>query len=69
MQKIYFNAGRLETPTVESIVKMKDILINDGMPEQNIKLDIEKGKGHEHMTWRKGFKKAYPWTVEPFFNN
>ena len=62
-QKIYFNAGALETPTVESIQKMKDILINYGMPEENIKLDVEEGLGHWHQTWDQGFKKAFPWIV------
>lgn len=63
-QKIYFNAGELEKPTVESINKMHDILIKFGVPKENIKLDVEKDEGHGHMTWRKGFKKAYPWIVQ-----
>ncbi len=63
-QKIYFDAGKLETPTVNSILKMKEILINYGMPKENIKLDIEEGEGHWHMTWRKGFKKVYPWIIK-----
>jgi predicted alpha/beta superfamily hydrolase len=63
-QKIYFDAGQLETPTVKSIEKMKEILVNYGVPEGNIKLDIEEGEGHWHMTWKKGFKKAYPWIIE-----
>jgi predicted alpha/beta superfamily hydrolase len=62
-QKIYFNAGELETPTVYSIQKMREILINYGMPEDKIRLDVEQGEGHWHMSWRKGFKKAYPWIV------
>ncbi len=63
-QKIYFNAGQLETPTVESVEKMRDILLSYGMPKENIKLDIEEGEGHWHMTWRKGFKKVYPWIID-----
>lgn len=63
-QKIYFDAGQLETPTVESIEKMQGILVEHGMPPENIKLDIEEGEGHWHMTWRKGFKKVYPWIVQ-----
>lgn len=62
-QKIYFDAGELETPTVESVQKIQDILVEYGMPKAQIKLDIEEGEGHWHMTWRKGFKKAYPWIV------
>lgn len=62
-QRIYFDAGELETPTVDGIEKMRDILIRDGMPEENMKLDIESDEGHWHMTWRKGFKKAYPWIL------
>lgn len=63
-QKIYFNAGQLETPTVESIEKMQDILLKDGMPAENIKLDVEAELGHWHMTWQKGFPKAYPWVMQ-----
>lgn len=62
-QKIYFNAGQLETPTVDGIKKMEEILINAGMPKANIKLDVEEGLGHWHMTWRNGFRKAYPWMM------
>ena len=63
-QKIYFNAGELETPTVESVQKMHDILIEYGFPKENIKVDIETGEGHWHATWRKGVKKVYPWIVD-----
>lgn len=63
-QKIYFNAGQLETPTVESVEKMRDILLSYGMPKENVKLDIEEGEGHWHITWRKGFKKVYPWIID-----
>ena len=62
-KKIYFNAGELETPTVESVKKMQDILIEYGFPEENIKTEIEEGKGHWHITWRNGFRKVYPWIV------
>lgn len=63
-QKIYFNAGELETPIVEGAKKMHEILLKHGMPSANMKFDIEPGEGHWHMTWRKGFKKAYPWIIE-----
>ncbi len=63
-QKIYFNAGQLETPTVESIEKMQKILLEAGMPKENIQLNVEEELGHWHMTWRAGFKKAYPWIVQ-----
>lgn len=62
-QKIYFDAGAIEVPTVESIEKMRDILLSYGMPKENIKLDIEPDLGHWHLTWKNGFKKAYPWIV------
>ena len=62
-QKIYFNAGELETPTVSSIEKMHGILLEQGMPPENMKLDVEKGLGHWHMTWTNGFRKAYPWIL------
>ena len=42
---------------------MEERLIKDGMPKENIKVDIEGKLGHEHMTWQKGFKNAYPWIV------
>lgn len=63
-QRIYFNAGELETPTVNSVEKMEEILLASGMPQENIKVDIEEGLGHWHMTWKNGFKKAYPWLVK-----
>jgi predicted alpha/beta superfamily hydrolase len=63
-QKIYFNAGEHETPTVESVQKMQDILIKYGVPQEHILTDIEIGEGHWHPTWRKGFEKAYPWIVQ-----
>jgi predicted alpha/beta superfamily hydrolase len=63
-QKIYFNAGSIEKPTVEGIQEMQQTLLKYGMPKENIKLDIEEGEGHRAMTWRKGFKKAYPWIIE-----
>lgn len=62
-QKIYFNAGELETPTVESIQKMYQILLEAGVPAENMKLDVEKELGHWHITWQNGFPKAYPWIV------
>ncbi len=62
-QKIYFNAGELETPTVDGIRKMEQILLDFGMPAKNMKLDVEKDLGHWHMTWEKGFQKSYPWMV------
>ncbi|MFT7451267.1 MAG: hypothetical protein ACI9VN_001991, partial [Patescibacteria group bacterium] len=33
-------------------------------PPENIKVDIEEGLGHWHMTWKNGFRKAYSWAVE-----
>lgn len=62
-QKIYFNSGQYEPPTVNSIQKMKQLLLEAGMPESQIRLDVELGAYHSHMTWRKGFKKVYPWIV------
>ena len=67
-QKIYFNAGQLETPTVDGVHKMQEILLESGMPEENIIVDIEEGEGHWHMTWKKGFKKVYPWIVQDVAN-
>lgn len=63
-QKIFLNAGELETPTVDGIKKMRDILLEYGVDEDNITLEVEEGEGHWHMSWRKGFKKAYPWILE-----
>lgn len=63
-KRIFFDAGQLETPTVKSIEKMNKILLESGMPPANLKLDIEPDEGHWHMTWRKGFPKAYPWILE-----
>lgn len=62
-KRIYLNAGALETPTVESIEKMADILRQQGMNSSNLKVEVEKAEGHWHMTWRKGFRKAFPWIL------
>lgn len=62
-KRIFMNAGALETPTVESIEKMADILRKRGMNDGNLKLDVEAAEGHWHATWRKGFPKAYPWIL------
>jgi len=63
-KRIYFDAGELERPTVKSAQKAYDLLIESGMPKSNLKFDVEKKEGHWHMTWRKGFPKAYPWILE-----
>ncbi len=63
-KRIYFDAGELETPTVKSIKKMHELLVKNGMPKSNLKLDVEEGEGHWHLTWRKGFPKAYPWIFD-----
>ena len=62
-QKIYFNAGELETPTVESVYKMEEKLLKYGVPKEQIKVDVEAGEGHWHMTWRKGCRKVFPWII------
>lgn len=62
-QRIYFNAGELEPSTIANMLKMKNILLQSGMPSENIKSDVEAGLGHSHSTWRNGFRKAYPWIL------
>lgn len=62
-KKIFFNAGELETPTVDSVIKMHGILLASGIPEENMKYSIEEGLGHWHISWKNGFPKAYPWIV------
>jgi len=62
-QKIYFNAGELEPSTVQNVQKMQRILLKYGVSEENIRTDIEVELGHSHMTWRNGFRKAYPWII------
>lgn len=63
-QKIYFNAGELEPNTIEIMQKMEAILRDFGVPAENMKVEIENDLAHEHLTWRNGFKKAYPWVLE-----
>ena len=63
-KRIYFNAGELETPIAESAKEMHQHLLNRGMAAANLKMDIIKGEGHWHMTWRIGFRKAFPWILE-----
>jgi len=62
-KKIYLNAGELEKQTVESVIKIYDILKGRGMTDENLKMDIETAEGHWHMTWRKGSHKAIPWML------
>ncbi len=68
-KRIFINAGSIEQPTVESVQKMYDILLKAGMPAANIKMDVELDEGHWHMTWRKGFVKAYPWILGDSHSN
>lgn len=63
-KKIFLNAGELETPTVESIVKLEKILLEHGLPRDRLMLSVEKDEGHWHMSWQKGFKKAFPWILQ-----
>lgn len=62
-KRIFLNAGEIEKPTVESVEKMYAILKGRGMTDDNLKMDVELDEGHWHMTWRKGFKKAFPWIL------
>jgi len=62
-KRIYLNAGELEKPTVKNAQKVYDLLIESGIPESNLKFDVEAKEGHQHLTWRKGFWKAYPWIL------
>ena len=62
-KKIYFNAGELESSTVHRVGKMHGVLLKHGMPASNLMCDTIAGEGHKHMTWRKGFRKAFPWII------
>ncbi len=62
--RMFLDAGELETPTVINAEKARDLLLAAGLKEENLYFDVEPGEGHWHMTWRKGFKKAYPWILE-----
>lgn len=62
--RLFLNAGEIETPTVDNAVIIRDILLADGLPKENMYFDVEPGEGHWHAAWRKGFKKAYPWILE-----
>lgn len=62
--RMFLNAGELETPTVINAEKARDLLFAAGLKKENMYYDVEPGEGHWHMTWRKGFKKAYPWLLE-----
>jgi hypothetical protein len=58
------DAGELKTPTVGNAVVIRDMLYADGLPKENRYFDVEPGEGHWHETWKKGFKKAYPWIMD-----
>ncbi|SEP62503.1 alpha/beta hydrolase [Neolewinella agarilytica] len=62
--RVFINSGELETPIVEGSERLRDRLLVAGLPEDQLLFDIEPGEGHWHATWKKGFKKAYPWIVE-----
>ncbi|RAI92176.1 alpha/beta hydrolase [Algoriphagus yeomjeoni] len=62
-QKIYFNGGNLERAMLQNVEKMQNILLNHGVPKENIKVDVEDGFGHSNSVWKNGFKKAYPWIL------
>jgi len=62
--RIFLNSGSLEWPIVESSEKLRDKLLASGLPEDQLYFDVEPDEGHWHATWRKGFKKAYPWILE-----
>lgn len=63
-QKIYFNAGELETSTIQNVKRVQEILLKNGVPKDNIRVDFEEELGHSNRTWRNGFRKAYPWIVK-----
>lgn len=62
-QKIYFNAGELEPRTIENAERMRQTLLEFGMPREHLKFDLVQGLGHSHLVWREGFKRAYPWII------
>lgn len=62
-KRIYMDAGELEKSTVTNAQKVYDLLIESGVPASNLKFDVEAKEGHWHLTWRKGFPKAYPWIL------
>ncbi len=60
--RIYLNVGEHEGGDQRvNAQKIYDLLLAEGMSKDNIRFDIEAGEGHSHPTWRKGFRKAYPW--------
>ncbi len=63
-KRIYLCAGSIEWPVAEWAQKLHGLLEGKGMTEANLKIDIIPDEGHWHMTWRKGFRLAYPWIVE-----
>jgi predicted alpha/beta superfamily hydrolase len=62
--RIFLNSGSIEWPIVESSERLRDRLLAAGLPPDQLYFDIEPEEGHWHATWRKGFKKAYPWVLE-----
>ncbi|WP_367392862.1 alpha/beta hydrolase [Lewinella sp. LCG006] len=60
--RIYLNVGEQEGGDQRvNAQKIYDLLLAGGMSKDNIRFDIEAGEGHSDPTWRKGFRKAYPW--------
>lgn len=64
--RIYMNVGSKEGWEMSrNAKKMRKTLLRAGMDEENIRFEKIKGGMHWHLTWREGFRSAYPWIVEP----
>ena len=63
-RKVYISVGDSEGFMDDDALKLHQKFLAAGIPEEQLKISIEKGFGHYHLTWRQGFSKAYPWIVE-----
>ncbi len=63
-RKVYISVGDSEGFMDDDALQLHQKFLSAGIPEEQLKISIEKGFGHYHPTWRQGFSKAYPWIVE-----
>ncbi|MEO1435831.1 MAG: alpha/beta hydrolase-fold protein [Bacteroidota bacterium] len=62
--KIFLHVGKKEGTMVRDARKVSKLLKAAGMDADHLRFELERGEDHWHMTWRKGFAKAYPWIIQ-----
>ncbi len=63
-RKVFISVGDSEGFMDKDASSLHQKFLEAGIPKNQLKISIEEGFGHYHLTWRQGFSKAYPWIVE-----